>query len=224
MTGCCARHGQEELFGEKSARRDAVRYRRRGADRMARSLARRAAARGAEGATVLEIGGGVGPVLLELLRCGAAGGEIVELVPSYEPFVRELAEEQGVADRVGFRTADLVATPEEGRPADLVVLNKVVCCTPDGVELAGIAASLARRTLVLSHPREAWWARAAIAALNTGLRLLRRRFRVFVHPTRALEAAIEAGGLVRSSTANGPVFRVAAYEREHPLPPTSVSP
>jgi magnesium-protoporphyrin O-methyltransferase len=213
MTGCCARHGQEELFGERSARRDAERYRRRGADRMARSLARRAAARGVAGTTVLEIGGGVGPVLFELLREGAERGEIVELVPAYEPFVRELAEEQGVGERVSFRTADLVATPEEGSPADLVVLNKVVCCTPDGVELAGVAASLARRTLVLSHPREAWWARAAMSATNAGFRLLRRRFRVFVHPTRALEAAIEAHGLVRASVAEGPLFRVAAFER-----------
>jgi hypothetical protein len=213
MTGCCARHGQEELFGEKSARRDARRYRRRGADKMARSLARRAAARGVEGATVLEIGGGVGAVLLELLRRGAAHGEIVELVPAYEPFVRELAGEQGLGDRVGFRTADLVEDAESRTPADLVVLNKVVCCTPDGVELAGIAAGLARRTLVLSHPRETWWARAALALVNGGFRLLGRRFRVFVHRTRALEAAIEAQGLVRASEAHGPLFRVAAFER-----------
>lgn len=214
MTGCCARHGQEELFGERSARRDAERYRRKGADRMARSLARRAAARGVEGATVLEIGGGVGSVLLELLRRGAARGEVVELVPAYEPFARKLAEEQGVGDRVRFRTADLVAAPEEGEPAELVVLNRVVCCTPDGVELAGVAASLARRTLVLSHPRETWWARAAIGVVNTAFRLLRRRFRVFVHRTAALEAAIEAHGLVLASAADGPLFRIAAFERD----------
>jgi hypothetical protein len=213
MTRCCARHGQEELFGDGTARRDAERYRRNGADRMARSLARRASARGVAGATVLEIGGGIGAVLLELLRRGASRGEIVELVPSWEPFVHELAAEQGVADRIAFRTADLVAEPGEGSPADLVVLNKVVCCTPDGVELAGIAASLARRTLVLSHPREVWWTRVALGAVNLGFRLLRRRFRVYVHSTRALEAAVEAHGLERASTANGPLFRIAAFER-----------
>lgn len=213
MSGCCARHGQEELFGDRAARHAARRYRRKGADRMAHSLARRAAARGVEGATVLEIGGGLGTVLLELLRRGAARGEIVELVPSYEPFVHELAAEQGVGDRVSFRTADLVADPQAGEAADLVVLNKVVCCTPDGVELAGIAAGLARRTLVLSHPREAWWARTAFGSVNLALRLLRRRFRVFVHPTNAIAAAVEAHGLTKASEANGPLFRIAAYER-----------
>jgi SAM-dependent methyltransferase len=213
MTGCCARHGQEELFTEKGARRAARRYRRKGADPMARSLARRASARGLEGATVLEIGGGVGEVLLELLRRGAASGEVVELLPAYEAEARALAEEAGVAERAGFRTADLVADPAAREPADLVVLNKVVCCTPDGVELAGVAAGLARRTLVLSHPRASWAARVGLGAANLWLRLTRKRFRVFVHPRAALEAAIAAQGLALASEQDGVVWRVAAYER-----------
>jgi len=72
VTGCCARHGQEELFGEKTAANDACKYRRKGPDPMARSLARRAGTRGVEGASVLEIGGGVGQVALGLLKAGAA--------------------------------------------------------------------------------------------------------------------------------------------------------
>ena len=99
MTGCCARDGQEEFFGEKTAAHDARKYRRKGPDPMARSLARRAGARGVQGASVLEIGGGVGQVALELLKAGAASAEVVELLPAYEPFVRELASEAGVAER-----------------------------------------------------------------------------------------------------------------------------
>jgi len=213
VTGCCARHGQEEFFGVKSAQRDAARYRAKGADAMARSLARRAARRGVDGATVLEIGGGVGQVALELLKGGAATAEVVELLPAYEPFVRELATEAGVGGRISFRTADVVTDPEASAPADLVVLNKVVCCTPDGVELAGIAAGLARRTLVLSFPRRTWWVRAGFAAVNLYLRLRGRRFRVFVHPHTALADAVAAEGLSPSSAKNGPLFRIAAFER-----------
>ena len=213
MTGCCARAGQEEFFGEKSAAHDARKYRRKGPDPMARSLARRAGARGVEGAGVLEIGGGVGQVALELLKAGASSAEVIELLPAYEPFVRELAAEAGVSERMSFRTADLVAEPAAASPVDLVVMNKVVCCTPDGVELAGIAASLARRTLVLSFPRDVWWTRAALRALNTYLRLRGRRFRVFVHPQAALEGAVAAHGLTRVSERNGPLFRIAAFER-----------
>ena len=213
MTGCCARHGQEKLFGDRFAKRTARRYRRKGPDAMAQSLARRAAARGLEGATVLELGGGIGQVLLELLKAGAREGEVVELVPSYEEHARALAAEAGLADRAAFRTADLVADPAARRAADIVVLNKVVCCTPDGVELAGIAASLARRTLVLSFPRDVWWAHIGFGVLNVVLRLRRRTFRVFLHPPVALREAAEAHGLTLASERNGPLFRIAAFER-----------
>ena len=213
MSGCCARHGQEEFFGEKTAAAAASRYRRKGPDPMTRSLARRAAAGGVEGFSVLEIGGGIGQVALELAKAGAASAEVVELLPAYEPFVRELAAEAGIADRVSFRTADLVREPTATAPADLVVMNKVVCCTPEGVELAGVAAALARRMLVLSFPREVWWARAALGTVNLYQRLRRRRFRVFVHPRTAIEGTVEAHGFARVSERNGLLFRIAAFER-----------
>ena len=213
MGGCCARHGQEKLFGERFARRTARRYRRKGPDAMARALARRASTRGLEGATVLEIGGGIGQVLLELLKGGAEAGEVVELVPSYAEHADALAAEAGFPERAAFRTADLVADPSARRPADIVVLNKVVCCTPDGVELAGIAASLARRTLVLSFPRDVWWARGFFAAGNTFFRLRGQSFRAFVHSPEALGQAAEAHGLTLASERDGPLFRIAAFER-----------
>lgn len=213
MSGCCARHGQEELFQERFARRLARRYRRKGPDAMARSLARRASERGVAGTEVLEIGGGIGQVLLELLQAGARRGEVVELVSAYEEHARALAEEAGVGDRASYRVADLVADPSAREPADVVVLNKVVCCTPDGVELAALGASLARRTLALSFPRDVIWARAFVGASNVVFRLLRRRFRVFVHSPGALAAAIESQGLALASQRDGPLFRIAAYER-----------
>jgi Methyltransferase domain len=213
MSGCCARHGQEKLFGDRFAKRTARRYRRKGPDAMARALTLRAAARGVEGATVLEIGGGIGQVLLELLKSGASEGEVVELVPSYEEHVRALAADAGLGERASFRTADLVADPASGRAADIVVLNKVVCCTPDGIELAGIAASLTRRTLVLSFPRDVWWARACFGTGNLFMRLRRASFRAFVHSPVALREAAENQGLALTSARDGALFRIAAFER-----------
>lgn len=213
MSGCCARHGQDELFKDRFAKRTAKRYRKKGLDKTSRLLVERASAGGLEGATVLEIGGGVGQIMLELLKAGAARGEVVELVPAYEEQAHALAEEAGVGDRASFRTADLVADPGAGEPADIVALNRVVCCTPDGVELAGIAASLARRTLVLSFPRPSAVARAVVGVQNLYFRLLRRRFRVFVHPPEAIAAAAAAQGLQLVFEHRGRVWQVVSFER-----------
>ena len=97
---------------------------------------------GVEGARILEIGGGLGALQAELLDAGAARGEVVELVVAYEPYARELARERGLEERTSFRVVDVLEEPEAVEPADVVLLNRVVCCSPDGVELARRSAAL----------------------------------------------------------------------------------
>jgi magnesium-protoporphyrin O-methyltransferase len=150
-----------------------------------------AAAGGIEGASVLDIGGGIGAIQAELLASGADRGEIVELVASYEEPALELAREKGLEGRVSYRVADILDSPEAVEPADVVIMNRVVCCSPDGVELTAAAARLTRGTLVMSFPRDVVWARAGVRLLNTGLWLMRRSFRVFVHPAASL---VDAAG------------------------------
>ena len=96
MSSCCGAPGYRRVFGPRFARRLARRYRRRGLDRASRRVVEFLAAQGVEGASVLEIGGGVGGIQLELLRRGAARTTNLELVDSYEAEAAELA---AAADR-----------------------------------------------------------------------------------------------------------------------------
>ena len=148
-----------------------------------------------DGARVLEIGGGIGRIQAELLAAGAEEGEIVELVSAWEPYARELARERGLETRTSFHVVDILEEPDRVEPADVVVLNRVVCCSPDGVALAAAAGQLARRALVLSFPRDVLWVRGGVRILNVGLWLMRNPFRVYVHRPAMLFAAAEAGGV-----------------------------
>jgi predicted RNA methylase len=69
------------MFGARTARRDAKRYRRKGLDDTAGVMVDFLRRRGLEGASVLEIGGGVGALETELLRAGAAQAVNVEPSP-----------------------------------------------------------------------------------------------------------------------------------------------
>ena len=80
---------------------------------------------------------GIGTIQSELLEAGAERGEVVELVAAWEPYARELAREKGLDERTSFRVADVLEEPESVEPADVVVMNRVVCCSPDGVALDG---------------------------------------------------------------------------------------
>ncbi len=176
-------------------------------------MAASAAADGLEGVRVLEIGGGLGTIQHELLEAGAERGEVVELAPAWEPYARELARDSGFEERTSFRVADVLDHPNGVEPADVVVLNRVVCCSPDGVELAAAAARLARRTLVLSFPRDSFWTRIALRVMNAGMAVMRRSFRVFVHSPTALVSAAEGQGLEMIDGERGLVWQFAAFHR-----------
>ena len=131
----------------------AGRYRKRGLDATARRMVGFLEQQGIEGATVLEIGGGVGEIGLELLRRGAERAVNLELSPAYDAEAARLAAEAGVQGRVERRLHDIAVDPDAIEPADIVVLHRVVCCYPDYERLLGAAAAHARRLLVFSHPR-----------------------------------------------------------------------
>jgi magnesium-protoporphyrin O-methyltransferase len=201
------------MFGEKGARRALRRYLTKGLGGEARLLAGWAAEGGLEGASVLEVGGGVGQLQAELLRRGAASGAVVELVGTYEPYAAELAAAVGVAERSSFVIADLTTDGDDVPAADVVVLRRVVCCSPRGIELLGAGAARTRRMLVASYPRRSWWVRVAVRLQNAGFALLRREFRVYLHDPAALEAAAEAQGLYRSDRCRGQVWESVAFRR-----------
>jgi magnesium-protoporphyrin O-methyltransferase len=168
---------------------------------------------GIAGATVLEVGGGVGSLQLELLKAGAARATNVELSPAYETEAGALAREAELGARVERRVLDFAEHASEVEPADAVVLNKVVCCYPDYEALVGAAAERARRYLVLSFPRDALWTRLAFSAANLLSRVRRSSFRAYVHRPAAILAVAEARGLRPVLEHRGAFWQLAALER-----------
>ena len=199
------------MFGARTARRDAKRYRRKGLDDTAGVMVDFLRRRGLEGASVLEIGGGVGALETELLRAGAAQAVNVELSPYYEETARELWRETGVAAE--YQVADVAADGRQVGPADAVVMHRVVCCYPDYEALVGAAAGRARRYLVMSFPRERALVRLGLGVVNTVARLLRWEYRSYVHPVAGILAAAERHGLRTALEHRGLVWQVAALER-----------
>ena len=200
------------MFSARAAGRSLRRYRRKGLDRLERDLLA-SVSHDAAGARVLEIGGGIGAIQAELLEGGAATGEVVELVAAYEPFARELARDKGIDSRTAFRVEDVLDDEGTVEPADVVVLNRVVCCSPDGVSLAAAAARLSRRTLALSFPRDRILVRVGLSLLNGAMKILGRSFRVFVHPRAALVAAAQEEGLRLVETGRTPAWELVVFRR-----------
>ena len=211
---CCPPKGYTTLFSKRAARWDAKRYRRRGLDDTGQEMVEFLRERGLEGASILEIGGGVGAIQLELLKAGAEHATNVELSPEYEEAALELVHESGLDGRVERGLGDVVQEPDLAGPADAVVMHRVVCCYPDYEALVGSAAERARRHLVMSFPRPRWAIRAVVGAVNVVARLLRWEFRSWVHPPEALLASAERRGLSLALESRGRIWQVAVLERK----------
>ena len=210
---CCDPRGCDKFFSPRFARRAARRYRKRGVDKTARQMIAFLEQRGIEGATVLEIGAGVGEISLELLKRGASGSVSLELSSAYDEEARELIREAGLEDRIDRRLRD-IADGEGGiEPADLVVLHRVVCCYPDYERLLNAVGAHARRAVVFSYPRCNAISRFAVAAQNLTFRLRRREFRAFAHPPAAMLNVLTERGLRPSFDHRAPVWQVAGLER-----------
>ena len=214
MAGCCDPRGCDEFFGDKFARRVAKRYRKRGLDKTSKRIVAFLERSGVQGATVLEIGGGVGEIQLELLKRGAASAINLELSTAYDVEARRLLREAGIDEgRVERRRHDIAEDPEGVEPADVVVLHRVVCCYPDYERLLGAAASHARHALVFSHPPRNLASRAFIAMQGVALRLGRKEFRAFAHPPLAMLDVCRSHGLSATDAHRGLVWHVEGLSR-----------
>lgn len=188
-------------------------YRRKGPAGMTRSLIEALAAGGIRGQTVLDIGGGVGAVHHELLRAGAAGAVDIDASRAYLSVARQEAERQGHADRVHYVAGDFVALADAAESADLVALDRVICCYADMAALVGRSAGLARHRYGVVYPRDSWLARLGAAASNAYLRLTRSAFRVYIHRPADVDAIVAAHGLVKRLHRSSLIWQLAIYER-----------
>lgn len=213
MADCCGPGGYDETFTDRFARRVARRYRRRGLSPASRAIVSFLTERGVDGATVLEIGGGVGEIQVELLRHGAARATNLEISTNYESEAAQLLERSHLQGRVDRRFLDIAQQPDEVAGADIVVLHRVVCCYPDYERLLGAAGTKAGRLLVFSHPPRNVATRALMRAENGLRRLKGDSFRSFVHPPAAMLAVLGQAGLTPTFRWRGAAWRVVGLER-----------
>jgi magnesium-protoporphyrin O-methyltransferase len=206
MGGCCDPSGFRQVFNEREARRAVRSFRRRGLDSTAGPMVEALRSKGIEGASVLEVGAGVGSAQVGLIAGGAASSVAYDLSPAHHEVGAGLLAEYGVADRVEWRTGDFVADAAAPR-ADVVFLNRVVCCYPDMEAMVDAAASRTNRLLAMAYPRDRWWVRVGVRTVNGVMRIGRTTFRVFVHPVADIAERVAVAGL--SEVAGG---RTALWE------------
>lgn len=203
----------DQAFGEDDAKADLKNYRKHGPARQTQLILEDLRSLGLKDAALLDIGGGIGAIHHELLEDSAQQAVHVDASSAYLKEAKEEAERRGHSGRVSFIHGDFVEVAPRLSPADIVTLDRVVCCYPDFRGLLSAAAGLSRGAVALTYPRETWYMRLGLAAMNFLQRLRRDPFRVFVHPVAEMDALLNRQGFRRVALHRLFVWEAALYRR-----------
>ena len=209
----CGCNGLAVTFDRRTAERDRARYRRNGPDRTTRLLLDLIGRHGIRGATLLDIGGGIGVIDRELLVAGAGRAVLVDASPSYLRVAHQVAREARLLERLEIIEGDFVRRAPEVGVADVVTLDRVVCCYPDVDALVGLSAARAAWLYGLVVPRDRWLIRVGLRLLNLGPWLRRNPYRTYAHSNARIDALVAAHGLRPRSEAFTFAWRVVVYDR-----------
>lgn len=207
---CCA---VDREFDDRIARKELRRYLKRGPATPTREMLELLAPLVPPKASLLDIGGGIGTIHHELLERGARSAMQIDASSSYLAVSTAEAARRGHGDRVVFRHADVRDVADSVEPADVVTLDRVVCCDPDYRSLLGIAAARTRSVFAFSYPRPMLATRVIIGAINVMRRLRRLPFRAYVHSPAAMIAVLEQAGLRRAASAKRWLWAVEVFQR-----------
>lgn len=201
------------MFDDEHVEDELKRFHRRGPRRTTRILIRELAARGVEGSTVLEIGGGVGAVHLALLEAGARAATDVEASKAFLRAAKKEAARRHLDNHVTHHHGNFVDLAPGIAAADIVVLDRVVCCYDDAQSLLGLAAERTRGLMGLVYPQDSWLSRLINWAFN--LRWVRQTngFKTYVHSRESVEAVVRSRGLQLQRRIAGGFWQVAVFSR-----------
>jgi magnesium-protoporphyrin O-methyltransferase len=210
---CCQCQGIETLFNKKLVAKELKRYRKRGPDKTTRILINALKEKGVEGISLLDIGGGVGAIQHELLKAGVSHALNVEASTAYIESTKEEAERQGHGDQITHYHGDFVDLASHLQPADLVTLDRVICCYHDMSSQVRLSSALAGKLYGLVYPRDTWLMKIAFSIKNFFLRVGRNPFRIFIHSTDAVHAVVLSNGLERCFYSKTFLWQVVLYSR-----------
>jgi magnesium-protoporphyrin O-methyltransferase len=204
---------ENNTFGEAEAKANLRDYRKRGPAKQTKLILEAVRSLGLKEASLLDVGGGIGAIHHELLKDVASEATHVDASSAYLKVATEEAKRLGHESQVKFIHADFTDVADELPGADVVTLDRVVCCYPNMRELLKSASSKSRVAIVMTYPREKWYIKMVMSTMNFFQRVRKDPFRVFVHPVNEMESLLNGEGLRRISTRRLFVWEMSLYRR-----------
>lgn len=168
---------------------------------------------GYKDANLLEVGSGVGYLHQVLLEQGAKNAVGIDLAPEMLKEAQAWAEQKGLTDRVKYLQGDFIELLDQVDPAEVTILDKVVCCYPHAELLVNNSILKTQRVYALTYPRNRWFIRIVIEIMAFILKLSGSDFRAFVHNPDNIERWILEAGFKKTYQAQTFIWLTQIYSK-----------
>lgn len=138
---------------------------------------------------------------------------VVEASAAYLQVSETEAARRGQRERLTYHHGDFVDIADTLAPADIVTLDRVICCYPDMEKLVAASVAKAKHRYGLVYPRERWLTRIGVTLVNLFLRLRGGAFRTYIHSSAAVDAILQRNGFRRSFYDRTFLWQVVTYAR-----------
>jgi magnesium-protoporphyrin O-methyltransferase len=212
---CCQCEGIETRFNQEHVDKKLHRYRENGPKDSTRILIEVLKENLDNDITLLDIGSGIGDIQHALLGEGIKHSFNCEASSAFIDACKQEAERQGNANRITHLKGNFVDIADSIPSADIVTLDRVICCYHDMPDLVIRSLAKARKLYGIVIPIDKWWVKLG-TSIYYNLRFLIQRnpFRVFVHSTEAVEGLIVSKGFDRIFNDVKRTWQISVYVKK----------
>ena len=207
---CCQCAGIEKEFNDKYVNKAVKGYYKKGSAKNTKMLISMLKETGVKGETLLDIGGGVGAIQIELFKEGLKNALAVDASPAFLNAAKKESKSQGFEDLIKYYQGNFVDLAKDLENTSIVTLDKVICCYDDMEALVKLSAKNAQ-LYGLIFPRDTWWVKTAFAFSNFFLWISRSPFRIFIHNSEKVNSLINEVGLKKKKHSYTGMWQVILY-------------
>lgn len=211
----CCNHCQEagEFFNDKTARKELKQYHKKGPWQSTQHLIDAIREYGVQDKTLMDVGGGIGAIQHELFKDGLGSAIQIEASQAYLNIIQQEAEEKGRADSTSTYQGDFVEMADDLPKANIVTLDRVLCCYPYMEAMVNAATAKADDMVGLVYPREGWLGKFSIGLANIYQRIRNKDFRMYLHSRNDVDDCFKKNGFQLKHTSNTFIWHIDLYER-----------
>lgn len=202
------------LFDLENAKKSLNKYKKKGTRKPTRILLDSLINQNIHGLTLLDIGGGFGPIPQELFPKGLKFATNIDASHGYIEVSKQFAEEKNTISKSKFQFGDFIDEAANIENHDIVTLDKVICCYPEAFELIKLSTEKCNKYYGLVFPWGGIFAKIGTKVINFILGTIKGNpFKTYIHNPEQVYAFIEKQGFKTISHTSKFPWNIVLYER-----------